>query len=261
MVTAAGIAIVALAGLLALLYLRQEALIFFPQTLRADYDFGLPGVDEVRVPVDGATLSALHLTLPQPRGVVFFLHGNAGNLADWFVDTPFYWATNVDVFMIDYRGYGKSTGRIESEDQLHQDVAVAWRHIAARYQGQRKIIYGRSLGTALAARLAAQVQPDLTVLVSPYWSLAELARLHYPILPTSLLRYPLKTFEDIGRIEGAVLMIHGDRDALIPFDHSVRLQALARHSELVRIEGGGHNDLQEFDSYTRAIADALGRIH
>jgi pimeloyl-ACP methyl ester carboxylesterase len=260
LVTAAGIAAVALVGLLVLVYLRQEALIFFPQPLAADYDFALAGVDEVRIPVDGGTLSALHLTLPQPKGLVFFLHGNAGNLADWFVDTPFYWATNVDVFMIDYRGYGKSTGRIQSEAQLHQDVAAAWRHIAPRYQGRRKIIYGRSLGTALAARLAAQVQPDLTVLVSPYWSLIELARLHYPFLPAALLRYPLKTFEDIGRIEGPVLMIHGEQDALIPFDHSVRLLALARHAELVRINDGGHNDLQEFDSYTRAIAEALGRL-
>jgi pimeloyl-ACP methyl ester carboxylesterase len=260
LVAAAGIAAVALLGLLVLVYLRQEALIFFPQPLTADYDFALPGVDEVRIPVDGATLSALHLTLPQPKGLVFFLHGNAGNLTDWFVDTPFYWATNVDVFMIDYRGYGKSTGRIQSEAQLHQDVAAAWRHIAPRYQGRRKIIYGRSLGTALAARLAAQVQPDLTVLVSPYWSLVELAHLHYPILPAALLRYPLKTFEDIGRIEGPVLMIHGEQDALIPFDHSVRLLALARHAELVRINDGGHNDLQEFDSYTRAIAEALGRL-
>jgi pimeloyl-ACP methyl ester carboxylesterase len=260
LVIAAGIATVALVGLLALIYLRQEALIFFPQRLQAGFDFGLPGVQEARVEVDGATLSALHLALPQPKGVVFFLHGNAGNLADWFVDTDIYRATNVDVFMIDYRGYGKSTGRIESEAQLHQDVTVAWRHVAARYPDRPKIIYGRSLGTALAVRLAAQVQPDLTVLVSPYWSLTELAHLHYPLLPSTLLRYPMRTFEDIGRIEGPALIIHGDQDALIPFEHSVRLHALARNAELVRIVGGAHNDLQRFDSYTRAIAQAIGRL-
>ncbi len=260
MVTAAGIVTVALVGLLVLVYLRQEALIFFPTRLPAGYDFALLGVEEVRVPVEGATLSALQLRLPQPKGVVFFLHGNAGSVADWFVDTKFYRATNVDVLMIDYRGYGKSGGRIQNEAQLHRDVAAAWQHIAARYQGHRRIIYGRSLGTALAARLAAQVQPDLTVLVSPFWSLAEIARLHYPMLPTSLLRYPLRAFEDVGRIEGRVLMIHGDRDALIPFDHSVRLRAVARNAELVRIVGAAHNDLQEFDAYTRAIADAIDRL-
>jgi pimeloyl-ACP methyl ester carboxylesterase len=260
LITAVSLVIVALLGLLALVYLRQEALIFFPTPLPAGYDFAMLGVDEVRVPVEGATLSALHLRLPQPKGVVFFLHGNAGSIADWFVDTTFYRATNVDVFMIDYRGYGKSTGRIRSEAQLHQDVAAAWQHIATRYQDCRRIIYGRSLGTALAARLAAQIRPDLTVLVSPFWSLIEIARLHYRLLPTALLRYPLKTFEDVARIEGRVLMIHGDRDALIPFDHGVRLQALARNAELVRIAGAAHNDLQEFDAYTQAIADALDRL-
>jgi uncharacterized protein len=258
--TAIGIVAVVLLGLLGLVYVRQEKLIFFPEPLPLDFPLVLPQVEQVLVHVDGATLSALHLKLSQPKGVVFFLHGNAGNLADWFVDTPFFRSVNFDLFMIDYRGFGKSSGRIESEAQLHRDVDAAWEQIADRYRGLRKVVYGRSLGTALAARLAARIQPDLTILVSPYWSVAKLARLHYPLLPVFLLRYPMMTFRDIGRIEGRILLVHGDRDQLIPFDHSVRLQGLARNAELVRVANAAHADLQDFDQYQQAIGEALARL-
>ncbi|TXC66715.1 lysophospholipase [Piscinibacter aquaticus] len=97
--------------------------------------------------------------------------------------------------MLDYRGYGKSSGRIESEAQLHADVRAVWRAVAPHYAGKRVVLYGRSLGTALAASLAAELQPDLTMLVSPYTSMEAMARQHYPWVPGALLRYPLRTDE------------------------------------------------------------------
>jgi uncharacterized protein len=247
-------------GLVGLVYWRQESLLFAPEPLAADHVFRWPQVQELRIPVDGATLSALHLRLPDPKGVVFFLHGNAGNLDSWFVNVDFYRRAGFDLFMVDYRGYGKSTGSIRSEAQLRADVDAAWQAIAARYEGRRKVIYGRSLGTALAAGLAPRVKPDLTILVSPYWSMAELARLHYPHLPVWLLRYPLSTHADVARIDGPVLLCHGDLDPLIPIEHSVRLQAVARSARLERIDGAAHNDIQDFDQYRRLMADELSKL-
>src|SRR5262249_6287620 len=116
--------LIALAGLyfvvLALLWWGQEWLLFMPQRLPVDhrFDFGLD-VHERMIEVPGARLSALHLQLPAPRGVVFFLHGNAGNLQSWFSDLDVWRRANFDLVMIDYRGYGKSGGRIDSEAQLH----------------------------------------------------------------------------------------------------------------------------------------------
>ncbi|MGQ3053976.1 MAG: alpha/beta hydrolase, partial [Roseateles sp.] len=242
----------------ALLWWKQESLLFFPQALPADTRLATePDVHERLVDVPGAKLSVLELRLPEPRGVVFFLHGNAGNLQSWFTDIEIYRRTGFDLVMPDYRGYGKSTGRIESEAQLHADVMAVWRSVAPRYAGKRIVIYGRSLGTGLAAELAASVQPDLTVLVSPYASMAGLARRYYPWVPALALRYPLRTDRVIERIHGPVLLVHGDGDEVIPFAESAKLQAVLPQARLLRIEGGGHNDLQQLSAYRQAMAEAL----
>lgn len=244
-----------------LLWLKQEAVLFHPTPLPADARLATePDVHESVVDVPGARLSVLELRLAEPRGVVFFLHGNAGNLQSWFTDTDFYRRAGFDLVMPDYRGYGKSSGRVENEAQLHADVAAVWRSVAPRYAGKRIVFYGRSLGSGLAAELAATVQPDLTVLVSPYASIAGLARQHYPWLPPQVLRYPLHTDRTVGRIRGPLLLVHGDRDDIIPFAESGKLLALQPQAKLIRIAGGGHNDLQQLPDYQQAMTTALASL-
>lgn len=247
------------------LWFGQEKLLFVPTVLPADRPLAqAPDVHEVSIDVAGARLSALQLRLPNPKGVVFFLHGNGGNLESWFVNADFYRRANFDLFMIDYRGYGKSTGRIESELQLRQDVRSAWATVAPRYAGKRVVIYGRSLGSGLAAGLSVELAnsraPDLTVLVSPYSSMAALSHDHYPWVPSFVLRYPMRTDQMVGRIGNPVLLIHGTEDRLIPPRHSDALKALAPRAGLMRIAGAGHNDLQDFDAYRSGFADALSRL-
>ncbi len=247
-------------GLLVALWLAQEKLLFHPRTLPADHRFNA-GVDvhEVFIDVPSARLNALHLRLPNPDGVVFYLHGNAGHLQSWFVNTDLYRRANLDLFMLDYRGFGKSSGRIESEAQLQADVRAAWDHVAAMYEGRHRVFVGRSLGTGLAAALAAEVQPELTVLISPYVSIAALAGEIYPWVPGALVRYPMRTDEALPRVNGPVLLLHGDRDATIPVAHSQRLLAVAPRARLVVIEGADHNDLQAVEAYRQALAGALAQ--
>jgi hypothetical protein len=247
-------------AILALLWWGQERLLFFPERLPAGHRFELGAdVHETWVEVPGARLNALHLRLPRPDGVVFFLHGNAGNLRNWFVAADFYRSANLDLYMIDYRGYGKSSGHIESQAQLHADVRAAWAGVAPLYAGRKRVVYGRSLGTALAAHLAAAVQPELTVLVAPYASMAALAKEKYPWVPTALLRYPLRTDEDLVRVQGAVMLAHGVKDELIPASHSERLKAAVPRAQLLLIPEAGHNDLQEFPVYLEGLRAALVR--
>jgi uncharacterized protein len=245
-------------ALLLALWWGQERLLFAPMPLPPDHRFGLgPDVHEVWIDVPGARLNALHLRLADPRGVVFFLHGNAGNLQTWFTAPDFYRQANLDLFMIDYRGYGKSSGRIQSQAQLEDDVRAAWSTIEHLYQGKRRIVYGRSLGTGLAATLAAQVQPELTVLVSPYENMVALAAEHYPWVPSALLRYPLRTDHALARIRSPVWMAHGDLDKVIPVEHAVRLASRSPKATLVRVPAAGHNDIQLFEAYLGPLRAAL----
>ncbi|MBK7059916.1 MAG: alpha/beta fold hydrolase [Rubrivivax sp.] len=245
-------------ALLALLWWGQERLIFQGTPLPPNFRFDVgPDVHERFIDVPGGRLSALHLQLPAPKGVVFFLHGNAGNLASWFVNADYYRRANFDLFMIDYRGYGKSSGRVESQAQLEADVRAAWAAVAPRYTGRRIVIYGRSLGSGLAAGLAVELQPDLTVLVSPYTSFGALAREHYRWVPAALLRYPLATDQLLPRVNSPVLLVHGGRDTLIPPSHSQRLAALSPQARLLLVPEAGHNDLQDFKLYLDGLRAAL----
>jgi len=249
-------------AVLAALWWGQERLLFVPTVLPTDHVLATEeDIHEIRIAVPGAQLSALHLRLPNPKGVVFFLHGNAGSLESWFVNPDYYRKLGFDLFMIDYRGYGKSSGSIRSEAQLHADVRAAWDSIADRYAGRKRVLYGRSLGTGLATRLAVDLAgsgpPDLTVLVSPYTSIAALTTMHFPWVPGRLLRYPLRTDALIGQVPNRILLIHGERDSLIPASHSVSLRALVPHAQLLLIPGAGHNDLQAFPAYLDGLADAL----
>ena len=253
------LAALAYAAVLGALYFKQERLIFPGRPLAADFQFRFDQkFEEVRIPVPGATLDALHFMQDQPRGLVFFLHGNAGNLQTWTTGIEFYRRVNYDLFILDYRGYGKSTGAIESEAQLDADVRAAWDAIAARYRGKPIVIYGRSLGTGLAAKLAATVNAQLLVLVSPYTSLVAAAKDEYPFAPEWLLKYPLRTDEVIGSVKMPIVLLHGSEDRRIPLAHSQRLAALAHPpAELIVVEGAGHNDIHRFPGYLDALAARL----
>ena len=248
-------------GVLLLLYWQQERLLFLPTRLPPEHRFTVPGVVERAVPVDGASLSALHFKQPDAKGVVFFLHGNGGSLQDWVTNTDLYRRTGFDLFIIDYRGYGKSSGRIESEAQLHADVSAAWNFIAPEYAGRKVVLYGRSLGTGLATNLATEVKADLLVLVSPYSSLYAAARDHYPWVPGAVLRYPMRTDQWLPKVTMPVLILHGDRDTVIGIEHAERLAALKPGAEFVRLRGVAHNDVQTSGEYLEKLAERMGRLY
>jgi alpha-beta hydrolase superfamily lysophospholipase len=247
------------AGALGLLYLTQERIILPASALAAGYRFQFDQpFEEVWIPVQGASLHALHFKQPNPRGVVFFLHGNAGNLVSWTTGLDFYRRVNYDLFIVDYRGYGKSTGHIENEAQLYADARAAYDAMAPLYRDKPIVIYGRSLGTALAASLARDVQPRLLVLVSPFSSLAASAAQAYPWAPEWVLKYPLRTDAIIGDVKSPILLIHGSEDKLIPLSHSERLKALARSPvELLVVPGAGHGDIHKFPVYLDGLAARL----
>jgi pimeloyl-ACP methyl ester carboxylesterase len=241
------------------LYFRQESLIFAGDKLPADYQFQFDQpFEEVNIDVDGASLNALHFQQENPRGLVFFLHGNAGNLVDWTENVDFYRRVNYDLFIFDYRGYGKSTGKITSQEQLLSDVRKAWDSVSHRYADKPIVIYGRSLGSGLAVQLAKDVNPAMVTLISPFRNLTSIALSQYPYVPKQLLRYPLATDKIIADLKSDIVFIHGDKDTLIPIEHSHDLNKLLnKPAKVFVIEGSGHGDIHQFDSYLKALEEVL----
>lgn len=256
--------IVILAGvyglLCALVYSQQERMVFYPEALPPGYafSFGQP-FEEVSLPVAGATISGLHFTVERPRGAILFFHGNAGSLRDWGTLAGRWTSHGYALLMVDYRGFGKSSGAISGEQMLHDDALAAYAWLAERYPADSIVLAGRSLGSGIAARLATQREPRMLILETPYTSMLSLARRQVPWAPGWLLKYPLRTDRWIGQVASPIYLIHGTRDELIPFASSQQLAALIEgEHRLYPIEGAGHNDFTAFPAYDLALAEILG---
>lgn len=243
-----------------LIFMVQERLIFFPDRdpPGTRYAFGIPA-EEVWLPVDGATLHALWFRVPEPHGVILYLHGNAGSLRSWGTVAPDLVARGYDLLIADYRSYGQSTGQINGEAQQHDDAAAVYAWVQEHYPEAPIVLYGRSLGSALAARLAAEQQPRLLILESPFFSLEAIARRQFPWVPPFVLKYPLRTHSWIGQVRCPVVIIHGTDDTIVPFADGERLAAaVTAPLRFVVVPGGEHNDLAAFSTYWEVIDEALG---
>jgi hypothetical protein len=253
-VAMAAIAGVTYVGAVSYMWASQEKLLFAPAVQPADHRLSVEDdVREVILVVPGAKLSALHMRLPNPRGVVFYLHGNTGNVERWFAEADLFRRANFDLFMLDYRGYGKSTGHIEGEAQLQSDVLAAWQSIAPLYTNKRRVVLGRSLGSALAAQLATAIEPDLTVLVSPYTSLEALVTERYAWVPSFALRYPLHTDKAVRQMRTPLLILHGERDTFIAPEHGRLLATLTSDARFVLVPQAGHGDIVDTAGYRNAL--------
>jgi len=243
------------------LYVFQERLIFFPERLPPDYEFVYDApFEELALPVAGAALSALRFEAAAPQGVILYFHGNAGSLAGWGdVGEPLA-AHGYDVVIVDYRGYGKSEGRINGEAVWLADAEAVYAYVVELYGEERVILYGRSIGSTAAAYLAAQHRPRLLILEAPFYSLGDLARRAMPpVFPLGLLlKYDLPVYRWLEEVECPVVIFHGTEDEVVPFDSSRRLLSHA-HSEVtfIPVEGGRHNNLELFAAYQAGLANAL----
>lgn len=209
----ASVAIVGYILICVALYFLQERLIFFPELLSPDFTFTFPGrFEEIALPSNNAVISTLYFKADPPKGVVLYFHGNAGSLRSWGAVAATFVERGYDVLLPDYRGYGKSSGHIASEQMLHDDAAVAYRYLLGRYPEEQIVVYGRSIGSGIATYLAKSHRPRMLILETPYFSLKEIVRQHYPFVPGALLNYPLRTDLWIGDVGCPVYLFHGTSD-------------------------------------------------
>jgi fermentation-respiration switch protein FrsA (DUF1100 family) len=243
------IVVALVATIMVLFWLGQRRLIYHPSgEVPAPAQVGLARGEPVTFQTDdGLTLNGWFVpaTTLTPEGTVIVFNGNAGNrsyradLAQQFTRDGY------STLLFDYRGYG-GNGGAPSEDGLARDARAARRYVASRpgVDPRRIIYFGESLGAAVAVSLTVDEPPQALILRSPYASLAETGRYHFPYLPVSWLlrdRYP--SIERITRIRCPLLIIAGDRDSIVPMAHSRRLfDAASQPKQFVVIENADHND-------------------
>ena len=220
------------AAVLAAIWLFQRRLIYFPLgPAPGRVEDVLPGAEEVELrTADGLSLAAWYLRARSPRATVLVLPGNAGHRAYRAPLAHELARRGFSVLLVDYRGYGGNPGR-PSEHGLYLDARAAQEFLIGRPEvdGERLVYFGESLGAAVALELAVERPPAALVLRSPFTSLAEIGRLHYPFLPVRLLlrdRYP--SIERVGGLRCPLLVVAGEHDGVVPADDSRRLLSAAR---------------------------------
>jgi uncharacterized protein len=233
-------------ALVAVMYLAQRSLMYFPETLRtAPAEAGLPEAEEVTLDTaDGERVIAWHIAPRGDRPVILYFHGNGGALR---YRTDRYRALTQDgtgLVALSYRGYGGSSGR-PSEAGLIEDARAAYAFAAERYPADRLVLWGESLGTGVAVALAAEKKVARLVLESPYLSTVAIAASAYPFVPVRLLmKDQFRSDLRIHNVTAPVLIVHGDRDNVVPIESGEQLYALiAGPKRFLRVPGAGHEDL------------------
>lgn len=249
-----------LIGLGIAVYMFQEHLIFHPEKLSDKYQFNFTDrFQELSYKTeDGEVINALHFKVDNPKGIIYYHHGNAGNLESWGKRAIDFTARNYDVLFYDYRGFGKSTGKIKNEKMIYNDALLIYKKLIYDYKERDIIIYGTSLGSGVATHLAFDNHPKMLILETPYYNFYEVAKFHYPYLPNSiLLHYQFKTDKLLPELNMPVYMFHGTEDETVPYDHSVRLEKLSNNIQLITIKEGSHSNLNTFHEYHEKLDEIL----
>lgn len=239
----------------------QEKLIFLPTVLEQDYKFEFNHeFEEVFLETDtDAIINAIHFKVENPKGVIVYFHGNAGDLDRWGTIAEYFVKRDYDVFIMDYRTYGKSVGPL-TEEAFYHDAQFCYDYVNVRYPESDITVYGRSLGTGIATYLASQNNPKQLILETPYYSLVDVAKNRLPIFPLkSLMSYSFPTYKFMKHVSSPILIIHGTNDRVIDISSGKKLYQSSNNKQIIFVEvlNANHNNLIEFEAYHQAIKNAL----
>lgn len=238
----------------------QEKLFFHPQKLEKNHEFTFDrSFEEINIETeDGIMLSGILFKSDTTKGLIFYLHGNAGSLDSWGKIAKTYTDLNHDIFILDYRGFGKSEGKTTSQKQLFSDNQIAYNELKTRYDESNIIIMGYSIGTGMASKLASTNNPKLLILEAPYYSFKDLMNHSYPVFPAFLLKYKLPTNEYLKSCNAPVIIFHGNQDEVIYYGSSVKLEKeFKKGDRLVILDKQGHNGITFNENYITEIKNIL----
>jgi len=240
-------------GFAAMLYVTQRSMMYFPETLHTTpAQAGLPSAEEVALTAsDGVKSVVWHVAPRGDRPVILYLHGNGGSLRYRVDRFSRLLADGIGLVALEYRGYGGLAGS-PTEAGLIADGKAAYAFAAARYPVKDLVLWGESLGSGVAVRLAAEKPVGRVILEAPFTSAAAVAGARYWYLPVRLLmKDQFRSDEHVGKITAPVLILHGARDSVVPYAMGERLfEATKAPKHIVRFLDGDHEDL-----------DAHGALH
>jgi len=244
-----------------LVYILQDYLMFKPEKLATDFQFYYEHqeIEEYNVETrDGAVINGLRFKAKDPKGIVFYLKGNSKSIKGWGKFAVDFTRYGYDVLMVDYRGFGKSTGR-RTQKAIKRDMQLVYDKIKQKVNEKYIILYGRSLGSGFATKLASMNNPRMLILDAPYYSLKHVAKKYMPFMPLSLLlKFPMPTYKWLKYVNCPIHIIHGTDDHLIPYKTSVKLSKVKpAQTTLYTVIGGGHKNLNTFEAYHKMLSDII----
>ncbi len=244
--------------------LFQEKLLFKNTILSIDYSYQFKeNFKEIWFePEANVRINALYFKTDSSKrkGLILYFHGNADDLRRWGKYAIDFTKNDYDILIIDYRQFGKSTGEL-SEKALHSDANYVYEWAKKHFLENQIILYGKSLGTGIATRLASENSPKMLILETPYFNLADVINSYFPLIPyPSILKYQFRTDLWIRKVPCKIHFFHGTKDAVVPYKSSLKLATLLnkKPSEiLTTIPNGRHKNLADFQEYHLALDSLL----
>lgn len=245
------------------IYFLQEKLIFLNgNKLDIDYTYNFSDNFEelFLITEDGNHINALHFKLEKPKGIVLFCHGNSGNLDKWGSKVSFFLDFNYEVLVFDYRNYGKSTGDF-SEEKMYIDALLVYNHVKNIFKEETIVVYGFSLGSTFATRIAALNEPKELILEAPFFNFTKAVRYYSKFVPIFLLKYKFRTDLAIVKVTAPITIFHGNKDKITSFKESKMLFDLntSISNKFVEIDGGSHHNIKEHKLYLQNLKHILER--
>jgi len=242
-------------------YFFQNAIVFRPKRTAQNYTYSFEqDFKEINLKTkDKATLNALHFKVDNPKGVILYFHGNKDNLERWGAIAAELTNYNYDVFVVDYRGYGKSIGT-RTEELMYADAQLCYDYLVKTYEENEIVVYGRSLGGTFATHVAANNNPKQLILEATFSSLQDVIFRKLPILPYSkILKFNFKTFETIEKVKCPITIFHGKQDRLVSLKLAKKVYAHANKelTKFVELEKGTHHNLTSQEDYKINIKNVL----
>jgi uncharacterized protein len=245
------------------LVLFQRFILLHPVKLGKDYHFDFPKSQEFSVQISSEiNINALRFSTKDSvsKGVVLYFHGNSDNLARWGEYATQFTERGYDVVMYDYRGFGKSNGRLDEKNLLN-DAQFIFDDLTRRYNPDKIVLYGRSLGTGVATKIASENAVKLLVLETPYYSIPDALWSILPIFPYKYVtEFQIPTYEWLPKVRCPIHIFHGTDDKIIPYGQSLKLIESVKHNPnkaLTTLQSGQHRDLEKFKEYQVKMNELL----